>query len=45
MQAVKITDKVYWVGAIDWNIRDFHGYSTKKAPPIMHFWYWVKNPL
>jgi hypothetical protein len=19
---------VYWVGAIDWNIRDFHGYST-----------------
>ena len=31
MQAVKITDKVYWVGAIDWNIRDFHGYSTKKG--------------
>lgn len=31
MQAVKITDKVYWVGAIDWNIRDFHGYSTNKG--------------
>ena len=31
MQAVKITDKVYWVGAIDWNIRDFHGYSTKRG--------------
>lgn len=28
MQAIKITDKVYWVGAIDWNIRDFHGYTT-----------------
>ena len=31
MQAVKITEKVYWVGAIDWNIRDFHGYSTKRG--------------
>lgn len=31
MQAVKISDKVYWVGAIDWNIRDFHGYSTKRG--------------
>lgn len=31
MKAVKITDKVYWVGAIDWNIRDFHGYSTKRG--------------
>ena len=26
--AVKISDHVYWVGAIDWGIRDFHGYST-----------------
>lgn len=31
MQAVKISEKVYWVGAIDWNIRDFHGYSTKQG--------------
>ncbi|MFA6003400.1 MAG: FprA family A-type flavoprotein [Elusimicrobiota bacterium] len=30
-QAVKITDKVYWVGAIDWDIRDFHGYSTTRG--------------
>ncbi len=27
-KAVKITDRIYWVGAIDWKIRDFHGYST-----------------
>ena len=27
-QAVKISDHVYWVGAIDWAIRDFHGYTT-----------------
>jgi flavorubredoxin len=26
--AVKISDHVYWVGAIDWTIRDFHGYKT-----------------
>ena len=31
MQAVKLTDKVWWVGAIDWNIRDFHGYSTNRG--------------
>ncbi|MEN6331893.1 MAG: FprA family A-type flavoprotein [Smithella sp.] len=26
--AIKISDHVYWVGAIDWTIRDFHGYKT-----------------
>jgi len=26
--AVKICDDVYWVGAIDYKIRDFHGYFT-----------------
>jgi len=26
--AIKISDHVYWVGAIDWTIRDFHGYTT-----------------
>ncbi len=25
---IKVTDNVYWVGAIDWTIRDFHGYTT-----------------
>lgn len=28
-KAVKISDRVYWVGAIDWTVRDFHGYSTE----------------
>ncbi len=31
LQAVKITDKVWWVGAVDWNIRDFHGYLTSRG--------------
>lgn len=30
-QAVKVTDSVYWVGAIDWAIRDFHGYLTSRG--------------
>jgi len=25
---VELEKGIYWVGAIDWNIRDFHGYST-----------------
>lgn len=28
MRPVEIKEGVYWVGAIDWNIRDFHGYSV-----------------
>ncbi len=27
-RAVKISEHVYWVGAIDWSLRDFHGYAT-----------------
>jgi flavorubredoxin len=30
-EAIKITDRVYWVGAVDWEIRDFHGYSTGRG--------------
>ena len=30
-QAVQITEQVYWVGAIDWTIRDFHGYATTRG--------------
>ncbi len=28
MEPVKILDNVYWVGALDYGIRDFHGYRT-----------------
>jgi len=30
-EAVKLTDRVYWVGAIDWGVRDFHGYRTGRG--------------
>jgi flavorubredoxin len=29
--AVKVSEHVYWVGAVDWDIRDFHGYSTLRG--------------
>ncbi|HOW35056.1 MAG TPA: flavodoxin domain-containing protein [Candidatus Omnitrophota bacterium] len=33
MSAVKILSNIYWVGAIDWNMRHFHGhtYTTKRG--------------
>jgi flavorubredoxin len=30
-KAIKLTENVYWVGAIDWAIRDFHGYYTSRG--------------
>jgi flavorubredoxin len=30
-EAVKVSDHVHWVGAIDWGIRDFHGYQTRRG--------------
>lgn len=26
-ESVKISDGVYWVGVLDWDLRDYHGYS------------------
>ncbi|MCX8053015.1 MAG: FprA family A-type flavoprotein, partial [Armatimonadetes bacterium] len=31
MVSIEIKPNVYWVGAIDWNVRDFHGYSTPEG--------------
>ncbi len=30
-QAVKVTENVWWVGAIDWHLREFHGYRTSRG--------------
>ena len=30
-EAVKITDRVFWVGAVDRSLRDFHGYATGRG--------------
>lgn len=31
MDAIRVTDGIYWVGAIDWNVRNFHGYTTPRG--------------
>jgi len=31
VKAVEIKPGIYWVGAIDWTVRDFHGYITPKG--------------
>ena len=30
-KAEKISDNVWWVGASDWNVRNFHGYLTSRG--------------
>jgi len=30
-KAHKVSEKVYWVGAIDWGLREFHGYATPRG--------------
>ena len=31
MVKVTLKDGVHWVGVVDWNIRDFHGYTTNRG--------------
>jgi flavorubredoxin len=30
-RAIEIANRVYWVGAIDWGVRSFHGYLTSRG--------------
>jgi len=31
MEPVRIAENIFWVGGIDWNLRDFHGYTTERG--------------
>ncbi|WP_028841272.1 FprA family A-type flavoprotein [Thermodesulfobacterium hveragerdense] len=31
MEPVKIKEGIYWVGTVDWHVRNFHGYTTIKG--------------
>jgi flavorubredoxin len=31
MKPIEVAKGIFWVGVVDWNIRDFHGYSTHKG--------------
>jgi anaerobic nitric oxide reductase flavorubredoxin len=31
MDKVTLADGIHWVGVVDWNLRDFHGYVTRRG--------------
>src|SRR5208337_4593381 len=31
MKGVELKEGIYWVGAVDWAVRDFHGYETPRG--------------
>ncbi len=37
MKPVAIKEDIYWVGALDWAIRDFHGYETPRGTSYNNF--------
>ena len=37
MKPMEIKEGIYWLGVIDWNVRDFHGYSTYKGTTYNSF--------
>ena len=37
MKPIEIAEGIFWVGSLDWNIRDFHGYSTNQGTTYNSF--------
>ncbi|HEY9245794.1 MAG TPA: FprA family A-type flavoprotein [Candidatus Methanoperedens sp.] len=31
MTKIELAPGIFWVGAVDWNLRDFHGYTTQRG--------------
>lgn len=31
MAEIELMEGIYWVGVVDWNLRDFHGYTTPRG--------------
>lgn len=31
MNPIKLKEGIYWVGEVDWELRNFHGYSTQRG--------------
>ena len=44
-EAFKIADDVYWVGAIDWDVRNFHGYQTSRGTTYNAFLILAEKPV
>ena len=37
MEPVELKKDFYWVGAVDWSVRDFHGYETPRGTTYNNF--------
>lgn len=44
-KARQISEHVYWVGAIDWSLRDFHGYETSRGSTYNAFLILTEEPI
>ncbi len=44
-EAVRVSAHVFWVGAIDWGVRDFHGYSTPRGTTYNAFLVMGETPV
>lgn len=44
-RAIKMTEHVYWVGAIDWDLRSFHGYQTSRGTTYNAFLVMGEEPI
>lgn len=43
--AVKVAENIYWVGAVDWSVRDFHGYATQRGTSYNAFLILAEEPI
>ena len=39
MNAIEIKPNIYWVGVVDWGVRDFHGYITPERDQLQQLSY------
>ena len=44
MTAVKVADGLFWVGAVDWNVRSFHGHTYNTQRGTTYNAYLVMDP-
>jgi len=44
-KAVRVTDNVWWVGAVDWGVRDFHGYKTSRGTTYNAYLVTAETPV
>ena len=44
-KAVRLSEKVWWVGAVDWSLKEFHGYSTHRGTTYNAYLIEGENPV